>query len=127
MSTQIFIENGIQEEKEIRFSLPETATVPVGTPAGTMITDSEKMTFVYLLDEADGYGHIHFTQKVWPLMVTALKQQTDPVILQQGEKLILQGFIDELTMLIFNIEGNHNYGEIFTSAVEEAFAEILQQ
>jgi hypothetical protein len=28
-------------------------------------------------------------------------------------------------MLIFNIEGNHNYGEEFSSAVEEAFKEQL--
>jgi len=28
-------------------------------------------------------------------------------------------------MLIFNIEGNHNYGEEFSNAVEEAFKEQL--
>jgi hypothetical protein len=28
-------------------------------------------------------------------------------------------------MLIFNIEGNHNYGEDFSSAVEDLFKEHL--
>ncbi len=126
MSTQIFIEKGIKQGKEICFSLPEMKEGQLGTPSGTMITDSEKMTFVYLINEADEYGHIHFTQTTWPLMVDALKLQIDPVLVREGEKITLTGFIDELTMLIFNIEGNHNYGETFSSAVEEAFAEILQ-
>jgi hypothetical protein len=38
----------------------------------------------------------------------------------------LNGFIEELTMLIYNIEGNNNYGEAFSSAVESAFEEILK-
>jgi hypothetical protein len=29
-------------------------------------------------------------------------------------------------MLIYNIEGNNNYGEAFSSAVESAFEEILK-
>ena len=28
-------------------------------------------------------------------------------------------------MLIFNIEGNNNYGEAFSDAVEKAFSELL--
>jgi hypothetical protein len=39
----------------------------------------------------------------------------------------LINFQDELNALIFNIEGNHNYGEDFSTAVEEAFAEILNE
>ena len=38
----------------------------------------------------------------------------------------LDGFIEELTMLIYNIEGNNNYGEAFSSAVELAFEEVLK-
>ena len=113
--------------REIRFLLTEAVKNPLGNPSGKMITDSEKMTFVYLLDEEEGYGHVHFKQAVWPLMVTTLKSDTDPVISCEEDAITLTGFVEELTMLIFNIEGNHNYGEAFSTAVEQAFAEILQQ
>lgn len=126
MYTQIQIDSGIQNGKEICFFVQEKVKSPTLIPAGKMITDSEKMTFVYLLDEEDGYGHIHFKQDVWPLFVEALKVNTDPVLLYNEERIQLTGFIDELTMLIFNIEGNDNYGEAFSSSVEQAFAEILK-
>ena len=126
MNTQIQIDSGVQYGTEVRFLLAETSDVTTLKPAGKMITDSEKKTFVYLIDEEDGYGHIHFTQAVWSLMVAALKSETDPVLTVNEENILLTNFNEELLMLIFNIEGNNNYGEAFSSAVEEAFAEILQ-
>ena len=93
--------------------------------AGKMITDSKEMTFVYLLDEEEEYGYVHFPQSVWPLMVDVLKGNKDPVLLHNDVRIPLIGFVDELTMLIFNIEGNDNYGEQFTTVVEKAFVEIL--
>lgn len=125
MATQIQIDTGIQNGKEICFTATNTSATGKIIPAGKMITDSEKMTFVYLLDEEEEYGYIHFPQAVWSLMVEALKQGEDPVISYHDERLTLTGFIEELTMLIFNIEGNHNYGANFSTAVEKAFAEIL--
>ena len=125
MPTQIQIDSGIQNGTEICFSATETPTEVKIIPAGKMITDSEKMTFVYLLDEEEEYGYIHFPQVVWPLMVDALKEDEDPVISYNDERLPLTGFIEEMTMLIFNIEGNDNYGAKFSTAVEKAFAEIL--
>lgn len=126
MNTQIQIDSGVQNGTEIRFLLAETSDIPALKPTGKMITDSEKKTFVYLIDEEAGYGHIHFTQAVWPLMVEALKSETDPVLTWNEENILLTNFNEELTMLIFNIEGNNNYGEAFSSAVEGAFAEILE-
>ena len=125
MPTQIQIDSGIQSGTEICFSVTEPSTIVKLIPAGKMITDSEKMTFVYLLDEEEEYGYIHFPQAVWPIMVDALKEDKDPVIFYNDERLPLTGFIEELTMLIFNIEGNDNYGAKFSTAVEKAFAEIL--
>lgn len=125
MRTLMEINSGVQNGTEIRFLLEEAAIAEI-KPAGKMITDSEKKSFVYLIDEEEGYGQIHFTQGVWPLMVDVLKAKNDPV-LSYGEKDIqLINFVEELTMLIFNIEGNNNYGEAFSSAVEEVFAEVLK-
>lgn len=127
MCTRIFIEEGIQDQGQVKFLASHKSNVKIGEPSGKMITDSEQMTFVYLLDEEDAYGQIHFEQKVWPEMVAALEKGQDPVFMYQDKKIVLTGFIDELTMLIFNIEGNHNYGVTFASTVEEVFADILQQ
>lgn len=126
MRTQIQIDHGIQDEKEICFFVKETSELATLIPAGKMITDSEKKTFVYLLDEEEEYGYIHFPQTVWPLMVDVLKEDDDPILSYKGERITLTGFVEELTMLIFNIEGNNNYGADFSTTVEKAFAEILK-
>ena len=70
MHNQLRIECGIQNGAEIRFLLTKTPEHPIGTPSGKMITDSDEITFVYLLEEEEGYSHIHFTQAVWPLWLT---------------------------------------------------------
>lgn len=125
MTTKLQIDSGIQNDLEICFTVVGTSKTVDLTPAGKMITDSKEMTFVYLLDEEEEYGYIHFPQSVWPLMVAVLKGNKDPVIIHNDVRITLIGFVDELTMLIFNIEGNDNYGEEFTTVVEQAFTEIL--
>jgi len=126
MLTQLTVENGIQEGAEIRFLITNKPEKPLGLPAGKMITDSEKLTFVYLLDEEEDYGQIHFTQKVWPLMVEVLDAPDDPMLIVGEQSMKLTNFKEELMMLIFNIEGNENYGVKFSTAVEQAFAKKLQ-
>ncbi|WP_245698264.1 hypothetical protein [Sporosarcina ureilytica] len=126
MSIQIQIDIGIHKGEQIRFLVPETIDVLEIVPAGKMITDSDKLSFVYLIDGEDSYGQVHFPQVVWPLMVEVLKSETDPQLVQGEKSVVLTDFIEELTMLIFNIEGNNNYGEGFSTAVEQAFEEVLQ-
>jgi Family of unknown function (UPF0738) len=125
VSIQNQIDSGIQDGEEIRFLLDETADQPQGIPSGKMITDSDDLSFVYLLEVEKGYRQLHFTQAVWPLMVDVLKSGVDPVLAWKDEVIRLSGFKDELSMLIYNIEGNDNYGEAFSSAVEQAFHDIL--
>jgi Family of unknown function (UPF0738) len=126
VSIQNQIDSGIRDGEEIRFLLADAAEHPQGVPSGKMITDSENLSFVYLLDVEEGYRHLHFTQAVWPLMVEILKSDVNPVLSWKDEVIALPGFKEELTMLIYNIEGNDNYGETFSMAVEQAFSEILQ-
>ena len=118
--------SGIQLENDIRFTLEGIPNMPQLKAAGQMITDSESIAFIYLLEDETGYHYLKFGQEVWPLLVNTLKAVDDPS-LQIGEKeLTLHGFKEELNMLIFNIEGNDNYGADFNRAVEETFSEILQ-
>lgn len=125
MSMQIQIDSGIRDAGEIRFLLAEAADEPQGIPSGKMITDSENLSFVYLLEVEEGYRQLHFTQELWPLMLDVLKLNADPILSWQDKGMTLAGFKDELTMLIYNIEGNDNYGEAFSLAVEHAFHDIL--
>lgn len=106
--------------------LLEEADLPVGTPAKKMITDSEELAFVYLLDDNEGYTYIHFPKDTWTYMANALETGNDPYLMVNDEKLPLPGFVEELTMLIYNIEGNDNYGEAFTTAVEQEFEAFLK-
>ncbi|HJF30703.1 MAG TPA: hypothetical protein K8V56_02840 [Sporosarcina psychrophila] len=126
MNIQNRIDSGLQNDGQILFLLAEQAEKIQGIPSGKMITDSDNLSFVYLLEAEAGYEHLHFTQAVWPLMVEALKTDLVPVLSWKDEIIALPGFKDELTMLIYNIEGNDNYGETFSSAVEQAFSSILQ-
>lgn len=118
--------SGIQLENDIRFTLEGIPNNPQLKAAGQMITDSESFAFIYLLEDETGYHYLKFGQEVWPLLVNTLKAVDDPSV-QIGEKeLTLHGFKEELNMLIFNIEGNDNYGADFTKAVEDTFSEFLQ-
>ncbi|QUW21679.1 hypothetical protein JSQ81_18140 [Sporosarcina sp. Marseille-Q4063] len=126
MRTEIHINSGTQNGPIITFPIGEKLNTKILIPSGKMITDSEKMTFVYLLDEEEEYGQLHFEQAVWPLLVDSLKLNTNPVVTFDENAVSLNGFIEELTMLIYNIEGNNNYGEAFSTAVESAFEEILK-
>ncbi|SEM28963.1 hypothetical protein SAMN04487786_1614 [Paenisporosarcina quisquiliarum] len=120
------VHSGVQLENDIRFTLEVFPNNPNIKAAGQMITDSDSSAFIYLLEDETEYHYLKFGQEVWPLLVNTLKAVEDPS-LQIGEKeLTLLGFKEELTMLIFNIEGNDNYGADFSRAVEEAFSEILK-
>ena len=127
MNIQNRINSGLRNNEQIVFLLVDGAEKPQGLPSGKMITDSDNVSFVYLLDGEDGYNHVYFPEAVWPYMLDVLTTETDPAISWHEERIELPGFKDELLMLIYNIEGNDNYGEAFSSAVEAAFSTILQQ
>ena len=60
------------------------------------------------------------------MLVNTLKAKEDPVLQIGEQRIVLEKFKEELEMLIFNIEGNDNYGTDFAQAVENAFKEILK-
>ncbi|SEJ60885.1 hypothetical protein SAMN04488127_2269 [Bhargavaea ginsengi] len=107
------------------FILREGTELSGMRPAGRMITDTDSGTFVYLLDDGERFVHVHFPEEVWPQMATALQSGQTPELSGGGHRLELVNFAEELEMLIFNIEGNDNYGEVFSTAVEKAFSQIL--
>ncbi|NME05105.1 hypothetical protein [Psychrobacillus sp. BL-248-WT-3] len=119
------VQSGVQLENDIRFTLED---VPKGLnikAGGQMITDSDSLAFVYLLEGDSEYHYLKFGQDVWPLLVNTLKATEDPTLQIGDQRIVLVKFKEELEMLIFNIEGNDNYGLEFAQAVENAFKEIL--
>mgnify|MGYP006388543347 FL=1 len=120
------VQSGVQLENDIRFTLED---VPKGLnikAGGQMITDSDSLAFVYLLEGDSEYHYLKFGQDVWPLLVNTLKATEDPILQIGDQRIVLVKFKEELEMLIFNIEGNDNYGVEFAQAVENAFKEILK-
>ena len=120
------VQSGVQLENDIRFTLED---VPKGLnikAGGQMITDSDSLAFVYLLEGDSEYHYLKFGQDVYPLLVNTLKATEDPTLQIGDQRIVLVKFKEELEMLIFNIEGNDNYGVEFAQAVENAFKEILK-
>lgn len=125
MRKTYIVDSGVQNGSEIRFLLQEVPQELEVLAGGQLITDSDNHAFVYLMDVVDGYIYVQFPKTVWPLLASSLEAENEPVLTWGQSEIPLVNFREELTMLIFNIEGNHNYGEEFSNAVEEAFKEQL--
>lgn len=125
MRKTYIVDSGSQNGSEIQFLLQEEPLNMDVTAGGQLITDSDNMAFVYLMDSQDGYTYVQFPKVVWPLLAVSLTINQEPKIAWGKSDIQLTNFREELEMLIFNIEGNHNYGAEFTEAVEEAFKEQL--
>ncbi len=125
MRKTYIVDTGVQKGKEIRFLLKEDPKGHQVKAGGQLITDSDRHAFVYLMDHTEGYTYVQFPSSVWPLLSESLKSDNEPKLAWGEEDIVLDNFREELEMLIFNIEGNHNYGEEFSSAVEEVFKEQL--
>lgn len=125
------MKNGIIETSlhgnEVHFILNPEAQWPLGSPTGTMLTDTDRQSFVYIFDHESGYRYAYFPKDSWNGLVDVLLKQAEPILIWQDEKISLTGAAEELQALIFNIEGNDNYGEKFSTAVEEVFKPILEK
>lgn len=125
MRKTYIVDSGVQNGSDIRFLLQENPQENEVKAGGQLITDSDNYAFVYLMDVVDGYIYVQFPKTVWPLLAASLDADKEPVLTWGQSEFSLVNFREELSMLIFNIEGNHNYGEEFSNAVEEAFKEQL--
>lgn len=96
-------------------------------PSGTLIADSDRQTFVYLVDRGDTYGYVHFPVSMWGSLLQAVEEDAS-IGWQDGDEWIeLERLKEELDMMLVNIEGNGNYGETFTSLVEKQFHSYIEQ
>lgn len=86
-----------------------------------MITDSDNLSFIYIIDINDQFVYVSIPVNIWYDLKSALENHYD-VFLKLNDRVVkLEGLLSELTYLIDNIKGNANYGEQMVSKVEEIF------
>lgn len=126
MRKSYIIQEGNTSTEITQFTL---STSPEGawTPANRVITDSDEMAFLYVIDENDAFSYLVFKQPVWTYLAQTIQAMKDPKVVIDGKNHVLTGLYEELESLLFNIEGNSNYGEAFVNAVEETFSTILEE
>ena len=113
-----------QNKQQTAFHLDENVTV---VPANQMIADSDAFAFIYIVEENEQYSYFAFDQSTWASLVRYIEANENPKVQIGDTELELTNFSEELISLIFNIEGNSNYGQQFVTLVETAFAKILKK
>lgn len=94
-------------------------------PSGQVLTDSDNESFIYLIVENNEYSYLQFQKNIWQSLLNIVQNKEKVFLQVENDKIELINFVEELEMLLFNIEGNGNYGETFVSSVENIFAPIL--
>ncbi len=70
---------------------------------------------------------MRFPLTSWENLVHILQAKQNPMLKIDEEVIELTNFYDELEMLVYNIEGNYNYGAEFVQAVEQHFKAVLAE
>lgn len=121
-----YIVSVYEQSHALSFIVNETSEHLQIQPTGQVIVDSEDAAFLYLVEENNAYSYLRFPKATWPQLVAVVQRGEDPYLHNGAEDLRLHNFASELEGLLFNIEGNSNYGDEFVAAVEAIFAEIFE-
>ena len=119
------IESFSFENQQLYFSLNDNESNLQLKPAALLIVESEDFAFVYLLDVGEDYHYLRFPPTMWTELLLILQTKQNPILQVGTEELELTNFYEELEMLVYNIEGNYNYGSEFVQAVEDYFKAVL--
>ncbi|MGN7477102.1 hypothetical protein ACTHOQ_04540 [Solibacillus silvestris] len=114
-------------QNEIHFILNEKKQLSQLQSTGQVIVDSDNEAFLYIIEENDAYSYISFSHVVWPQLLQMLMSGQQPYLKVEDGTMPLAQFVDELKGLLYNIEGNSNYGDHFVEAVEKAFADFFRE
>ena len=90
-------------------------------PEGQILVDSDKYSFIYLMEDQEDYTYIVMPEQIWEFIKNSFEKKL-PVWLKGNDKEVeLIDFNDELEYLITNIKGNSNYGQEMVTKVESIF------
>ncbi|MBU9713285.1 hypothetical protein [Evansella tamaricis] len=100
-------------------------TIEKLTAGEQILVDSDRQSFVYILEDDNGFAHLRFQKNVWN-KIQELRLTDQPVYVEfagsgKVSRLELTNFKEEMNTLIDNIRGNSNYGDEMVRAVEEVF------
>ena len=112
---------------EIYFILNEKKQLSQLQSTGQVIVDSDNEAFLYIIEENEAYSYIGFSKNVWPHLLQMLMEEQKAYLKLEDGMLPLEQFADELQGLLYNIEGNSNYGDEFVENIENTFAEFLNK
>jgi hypothetical protein len=123
MTKRIEVESVIIQDAKVLLSIDsnEIAHIEGAEPSGRILSDSDKLSFIYILESHDEFIYISIKHNNWHHLKEGLDLSI-PFVLQYGEKhMVLHLFAEELEQLIINIEGNANYGTEMVKEVEKIF------
>lgn len=112
---------------EIYFILNEKKQLSQLQSTGQVIVDSDNEAFLYIIEENEAYSYLSFGKNVWSRLLQMLLAEQKAYLKVEDGLLPLQQFADELQGLLYNIEGNSNYGDQFVENIEKAFAEFFNK
>lgn len=123
MNKKIVVTNAILKEKDQVVELiAESGYSLINLkPMEQMLVDSDHLSFIYITDLQDEYQYVSIPHSLWANLKIALELQWDIYLADGDQKLLLPGFLEELTYLIENIKGNSNYGDAMVEKVESIF------
>lgn len=91
-------------------------------PVGQMLVDSDKLTFIYIVDLDGEYTYVTIPVETWQVLSDAIViPDLQVYLVNKDSRLKLQAFIEEMNYLIENIKGNSNYGTEMVESVETIF------
>ena len=110
---------------QVQFILNEKKQLSQLQSTGQVIVDSDNEAFLYIIEENNTYSYVSFEKIVWPHLLQMIVSEQKPFLRVEDGQFELTQFVEELTALLYNIEGNGNYGDSFVQSVEVAFAKIF--
>lgn len=90
-------------------------------PSGQVIVDSDELSFVYLAEEGDDYTYLYLPDFIWMELKEAMDKNFEIIVHIGENRMPLLQLKDEVEYLVFNIEGNSNYGDEMVEKVESVF------
>lgn len=109
------------KNSELLLEIPSNVPISEFSAVGHMLVDSQKFSFIYLVEKNNEYTYIGLPEAIWPELNKAIENQCTFVLTNTRDRLELVGFHEEARFLIENIKGNSNYGEEMVAKVESIF------
>jgi len=121
MKTKIIIASTQFDNEVLLLNAESNMEFAALKPMEQMLVDSDNLSFIYIMDYNNDYIYISIPDTIWHELKQALDCHSNVFLNIYDDRLQLPNFLEELSYLIDNIEGNGNYGEQLVEKVEHIF------